>query len=47
MLYGVLVRKPLGKRPLGRHSSRRKDVNWILEKLNGRSGLDSFGSGQG
>jgi len=47
MLYGVPVRKPVGKRPLGRHRRRREDVNWISEKLNGRRGLDSFGSGQG
>jgi len=43
----VLVRKPVGKRPLGRHRRRREYVNWISEKLNGRRGLDSFVSGQG
>jgi hypothetical protein len=46
MLYGVLVRKPVGKSQFGRHRRRREDVNWISEKLNGRRGLDSFGLGQ-
>ena len=44
---GVLVGKLVGKRPLGKHRCRWKDVKWILKKQNVRRGLDSLGSGLG
>jgi len=46
--YMVLVRRPKGKRPLGRHRHRWKDnIKMGLQELGRGCGSDSFGSGQG
>jgi hypothetical protein len=48
-VYKVLVRKPEGKRPLGRPKRRWEDgVRMDLREIGfGGCGLDSTGSGQG
>jgi len=44
--YTVLVRKPRGKRPLGRPRCRWEDsIRMDVGKYSGRCGLDAFGSG--
>jgi hypothetical protein len=44
-VYKVLVGKPEGKRPLGRHVHGRMGSKWLLGRLVGGCGLDSTGSG--
>jgi len=45
--YGVLVEKPKGKRPRGRHRHKwRTILRWMLRKWDGGHGLDLSGSGQ-
>ena len=40
-VYRVLVGKPEGKRPLGRHKRRWEVIlKWIFKKWDGRHGLD-------
>jgi hypothetical protein len=34
-IYRILVKKPEGKRPLGRSRRRCMDVEWIIESLDG------------
>jgi hypothetical protein len=44
----ISVRKPEGKRPLGRQRHRWEDnIRMDLQAMVGRHGLDSSGSGQG
>jgi hypothetical protein len=46
--YRVLVRKPDGKRPLGRPRHISEDyIKVELQEVRWRRGLDSSGSGQG
>jgi hypothetical protein len=46
--YVVLVRRPKGKRPLGRHRRRWKDnTKMDLQEIERGRGPDSSGSGQG
>jgi hypothetical protein len=40
----VLVRKPQGRRRLGRLRRRRQILRWIFRKLGGWNGVDRFGS---
>ena len=46
-IYGILVRKTEGKRPLGRSRRRWNDnpLRWIFRKWDGGYGLDRSGSG--
>jgi hypothetical protein len=45
-LYDILVGKPEGERPLGRHRPRREDTGMgFRENRFGGCGLDSSGSG--
>jgi hypothetical protein len=39
--YRILVRRPEGRRPLGRPRLRREDnIKWIFKKRDGGHGLD-------
>jgi hypothetical protein len=45
-LHRVLVRKPEGKRPLGRHKRRwENNIKMDLQKVGRIGGLDVVGSG--